>query len=137
MRRVLLCVLIASMAVGAASCGSDKKSSEAQTRTVHVDGSTDKFNGAFLLYFPKQVTVRPGDTVDFAETWTGEPHTVTMGTLVDSAIKDIDAIPPDQRQNAQPPASYAKLPSLLPPDGDFNQNAAQPCFLPTGDPPPD
>src|SRR3954471_16011390 len=129
MRKVLLCVLAAAIAVGAAACGNNDKSA-AQTRTVHVDWNTDKFNGAFLLYFPKQVTVRPGDTVDFSETWTGEPHTVTMGALVDTAIKDIDAIPPDQRQNAQPPASYAKLPSLLPPDGDFNQNAAQPCFLP-------
>src|SRR3954452_11572258 len=130
MRKAILCVMVALLGVGAASCGNDKKSSEAQTRKVHVDWKTDKFNGAFLKYFPKQVTVRPGDTVDFEETWTGEPHTVTMGTLVDTAIKDVDAIPPDQRQNpnTQPPPSYAKLPTLLPEDGDFHQNAAQPCF---------
>jgi len=138
MRKVLLCVLAAAIAVGVAACGSNNKSSGAQSRTVQVDGTSDKFNSAFLEYFPKRVTVHPGDTVDFHENWTGEPHTVTMGTLVEAALKDVKAIPKDQQQSAPPPPSLAKLPTLLPQGpGDANQNGAQPCFLTTGEPPSD
>src|SRR3954468_10273505 len=98
MRRALLCVVVAVFSLGVAACGSSSKSSGAQSRTVQIDGTADKFNAAFLQYFPKRVTVHPGDTVDFHENWTGEPHTVTMGTLIDAALKAVDAVPPDQRQ---------------------------------------
>jgi plastocyanin len=129
MRRGLLCVFVAVLGLGVAACGSSKSSS-AQSRTVQVDGSTDKFNGSFLAYFPNTVTVRPGDTVSFHENWSGEPHTVTMGTLVDQVLKAADANP-----NAQPPVN---LPSLFTSTGeDFAQNAAQPCFLTSGQPPTD
>src|SRR5947209_17474157 len=128
MRRALLCVLVAVFSLGLAACGGSKSSS-AQSRTVQVDGTTDKFNASFLQYFPKRVTVHPGDTVDFHENWTGEPHTVTMGTLVESALKAADAAGP----NGQTPPELAKLPTLLPQGpGDVNQNAAQPCYLTTG-----
>jgi plastocyanin len=130
-------VVVAVLAVGASACGDDSSTSEAQTRTVHVDWTSDKMNAAFLLYFPKQVTVRPGDTIDFKAEWTGEPHTVTMGTMVDAGMKAVEAIPPDQRQG-EPPEAYAKLPTLISEDPiAFNQNAAQPCFLATGEPPSD
>jgi plastocyanin len=134
MRKAVLCVVVAALTVGAA-CGSSKSSSSAKTLKIQVDGTTDKFNGAFLKYFPNSVSARPGDTIDFAETWTGEPHTVTMGTLVETGLKAAQAAGP----NAQtPPPDYAKLPGLLPQGpGDFNQNAAQPCFLATGAPPTD
>src|ERR1700746_152046 len=58
----------------------------AQTYAVSVDNKTDQFNGAFLAYFPNALTVHPGDTVDFGETFSGEPHSVTFGTLVDSGL---------------------------------------------------
>src|SRR4051794_10957529 len=133
MRRALLCVVVAVFSVGVAACGSSKSSS-AQTRKVQVDGTSDKFNAAFLQYFPKRVTVHPGDTVDFHENWTGEPHTVTMGTLVESALKAAQGANP----NGPPPPELQKLPTLLPEGpGDANQNAAQPCFLTTGEPPSD
>jgi plastocyanin len=137
MRRSILCVMVAVLGLGTVACGSSS-SSGAQTRTVQVDNTTDKFNGAFLQYFPKAVTVHPGDTVDFHENWTGEPHTVTMGGLVDTALKAVDAIPPDERQSAPPPPALQKLPTLLPQGpGDANQNGAQPCYLSTGEPPTD
>src|SRR5207302_6402951 len=82
MRRALLCGVVAVLSMGAVACGSS--SSGGATRAVQVDGTTDKYNGAFLAYFPKQVMVHPGDTVDFHENWKGEPHTVTMGTLVEA-----------------------------------------------------
>jgi plastocyanin len=121
--------------MGAVACGSS--SSGGATRAVQVDGTTDKYNGAFLAYFPKQVTVHPGDTVDFHENWTGEPHTVTMGTLVEDGLKAIQAAGPAAQQGPPPPA-FAKLPTLFPQGpGDAHQNAAQPCFLTTGAPPTD
>jgi plastocyanin len=126
MRRTVFCVVVAVLALGAVACGSSNSSS-AQTRTVQVDGSTDKYNGDFLAYFPNSVTVRPGDTVSFHENWTGEPHTVTMGTLADQDLAAAAANP-----NAQPPVN---LPSLFGSSGDFAQNAAQPCFLASGQPP--
>src|SRR4029077_4474579 len=131
MRRALLCVFVAVLGMGVAACGSSKSSS-AQSRTVQVDGTTDKVNAAFLQYFPQRVTVHPGDTVDFHENWTGEPHTVTMGTLDESARKAAAAAGP----NGATPPELAKLPTLLPQGpGDVNQNAAQPCYLTTGEPP--
>lgn len=130
MRRALLCVVVAVFSLGVAACGGS--SSGAQSRTVQVDGTSDKFNAAFLQYFPKRVTVHPGDTVDFHENWTGEPHTVTMGTLVESALKAANAAGP----NGPTPPELQKLPTLLPEGpGDVNQNAAQPCYLTTGEPP--
>jgi len=96
---------------------------------VQVDGTSDKFNGDFLAYFPNSVTARPGDTVSFHENWTGEPHTVTMGTLVEQDLQAAKANP-----NAQPPV---QLPSLITGPGDFDQNAAQPCYLASGPPPAD
>src|SRR3982750_3865182 len=113
MRRALLCVVVAVLGMGTVACGSSK-SSGAATRTGQVDNTTDKFNAAFLQYFPKEVTVHPGDTVDFHENWTGEPHTVTMGTLVETGLKAVEAIPPAQRESAPAPPAFAKLPTLFP-----------------------
>jgi len=136
MRRALLCVLVAVFSLGLAACGGSKSSS-AQSRTVQVDGTTDKFNASFLQYFPQRVTVHPGDTVDFHENWTGEPHTVTMGTLAEAGLKAVKDAGPSA-QNGPPPPAFASLPTLLPQGpGDANQNAAQPCFLTTGAPPAD
>jgi plastocyanin len=138
----LLCVLVGS------ACGNDKKSSNKtanttaggqsstgpQTRTVSVDGKTDKYNGAFLAYFPNTVSVRPGDTVDFREVWSGEPHSVTMGQLVEKGLQAAKGA----SENGPPPPDLAVLPQMLPEGpGDANQGAAQPCFLETGSPPSD
>src|SRR3954451_853562 len=137
MRRALLCVVVAVFSLGVAACGSSSKSSGAQTRKVQVDGTSDKFNAAFLQYFPKRVTVHPGDTVDFHENWTGEPHTVTMGTLVETGLKAVKDAGPNA-QNGPPPPAFASLPTLFPEGpGAAHQNAAQPCFLASGSQPSD
>jgi len=136
MRRALLCVVVAVFSMGVAACGGSSSSS-AQSRTVQVDNTTDKFNGSFIQYFPKDVAVHPGDTVDFHENWSGEPHTVTMGTLVEAGLKAVQDAGP-AAQNGPPPPAFAQLPTLLPQGpGDAHQNAAQPCFLTTGAPPSD
>jgi plastocyanin len=137
-------ILLVGVAFIASACGKDNKKSSsksskaateaAATRTVNVDGQTDKFNSAFLAYFPNEVQVRPGDTVDFKEIWTGEPHSVTMGTLVEAGLSAAKAAPP----NGPPPPGFASLPVMLPEGpGDANQTAAQPCFLDSEKPPAD
>lgn len=67
---------------------------EAQTYTVNVDGKSDNFNLATLAYFPNQLSVHPGDTIEFKEIFTGEPHTVTFGKLVDAALTAVDKMAP-------------------------------------------
>lgn len=58
----------------------------AEERTIFVDFSHDEFNSFFLFNFPKKVDVHPGTTLVFKQTWTGEPHTVTGGTIVDESL---------------------------------------------------
>ena len=73
------------------ACGDDSGggSGSGENRTVLVDYNYDEFAGSFLTYFPRSVTVRPGDTVTFKQAWTGEPHNVAFGTLVDGFMRDV------------------------------------------------
>ncbi|MEX0874606.1 MAG: hypothetical protein WD646_08455 [Actinomycetota bacterium] len=57
-------------------------------RTVLVDFGHDSYASFFLFNFPKKIAVTPGMTLVFRQTWTGEPHTVTGGTLVDETLGD-------------------------------------------------
>ena len=143
MRR--LSVILASIVVVLTGCGGSTASSPgAATRTVQVDHKHDEFASAFLSYFPKNVTVRPGDTVRFRQTWTGEPHSVTMGTLVDEFFRvgvpaimkypsEADA-PPDLVKEVN--GMIEKLPFMMGEEG-VQQNGAQPCYLDSGEPPKD
>lgn len=136
--RGLACA-VAVMALVASGCaGSDP--SEPQSRTVLADYNHDEFAGSFLTYFPQIVTVRPGDTVDFKQAWTGEAHTVTMGTLVDKAVAPVrELIKRNEVPDEPPPEileALAPLPEFLDEDG-VNQVAGQPCYLEQGLPPTD
>lgn len=91
-------------------------------RYVDVDGRTNRFNSSFLAYFPDQLTVRPGDAVVFRSVWTGEPHTVTMGSLVDRALTLRDVTLPRWTLG-----SSHRLPA----------NVGRPCYLGSGAPPAD
>lgn len=59
---------------------------------VRVDHRNDEFGSYFWRYFPATIAVHPGQTVTFQQEWTGEPHTVTFGTLVDEAMRSVDAL---------------------------------------------
>lgn len=132
MRRGILIVVAATLLVGSA-CGGGGGTKAAETRTVQVDNKTDKYNGAFLAYFPNAVTVRQGDTVDFHSNWRGEAHTVTMGTTIEPILTAALKNP-----NGPPPPGADKLPDFFPQGpGDIHQNGAQPCYLATGAPPTD
>jgi plastocyanin len=129
MRRPGLFAVLVLMA--AAGCTSSKPSvtppsipapapSGPQTFTVSVDAASATIPLAADEYFPSELQVHPGDSLKFNEVWSGDPHTVTFGTLVDQA-----------------PTSTA-LPAVFPKPGrggDAVPSAAQPCFLDTGAPP--
>jgi len=136
-------VLVLVVLMGATACGKSKKSSSTATTagssgskvTVNVDGTSDAFKSAYTAFFPNEVTLHPGDTVDFKENWTGEPHTVTFGTLIDTGLAAADKAGPNATDE---PAELKKVPDILPKGpGDAVQTTAQPCFLATGDPPTD
>lgn len=134
--------LVAALAFIGAACGSSSKSGggdaattsttakAAAGTTVEVDGRAPDFTADFLAYFPKAVQAHPGETITFHNNFSGEPHTVTFGTLVDSALAAAAKADP----NGPPPPEVAKLPDLLPQGpGDANQTAAKECVVASGD----
>jgi plastocyanin len=139
-------VLVACAVLVTGSCAQQEKPTTApgeakttraasQTLTVAVDWNqgADKEPLFYLGYFPSTVTARPGDTVEFKQMWTGEPHSVTMGTLVD---KGLAAAP--KGPSGSPGPDYAALPVMIPEGpGDANQIAVNPCYLATGTLPKD
>lgn len=116
----------------AGACASAPRASESQTRTVRVDGSTRRFKASFLAYFPTRVEVRQGDTISFKEIWSGEPHTVTMGTLVETQLAAARALP----AGAPVPEGLPGLPRgrILPAPAKLVLSAAEPCYLESGSP---
>ncbi|MDQ4097516.1 MAG: hypothetical protein M3144_06575 [Actinomycetota bacterium] len=134
--------LFVAVAVLMMGCGSNGGTSSGRvTRSVRVDHNFDEFATSFLAYFPQEVDARPGDTVEFRQDWTGEGHSVTLGTLVDKAILPTREImrsgnipdrPPPEVEEALKP-----LPPMLNMDYTVNQAAAQPCYLDSGAPPTD
>lgn len=147
-------VLTVALLLGAACGGDDKAAPEAetpakeaevsgpQTFEVDIDGDSPDFNAAFYAYFPNQLTARPADTVKFdLPHFTGEPHTVTFGTLVDTAVDKLEQVGSSmtysERENLP---EMLKLTDVFPhrvgtAPPEPNQAAAQPCFLDTGEPP--
>ncbi len=118
---------ILCLALLAPACG-DGRATEAKSgaaiRWLDVDGRTNRFNSSFHAYFPDRVTVRPGDSVVFRSISTGEPHTVTMGTLVDRALARNTKAP-----RPRLPKWTLGSSSTLPP------NVGRPCYLSKGAPP--
>src|SRR5262245_24630427 len=121
------------------SSGSSKPASSGGSANlpVQVDGKPSGFTASFLAFFPSKLEAHAGDTIQFKLVDTGEPHTVTLGKLVDAGLAA-------QAKSKDPTGAevpeLAKLPTLIPndiadPKTDANQTAANPCFLDSGDPP--
>ncbi len=135
----LLLLLVPTLAGG---CGLPGAANEHE-RQVLVDYHFDQYAAVFAAYFPKQVSVHPGDTVVFKQSWTGEPHTVTMGTAVDEVYsviwKYLKDGPPFPEKPPDDPAAGAALNKLsaLPSaqsqsSSGFGQQGAQPCYVESG-----
>lgn len=112
-----------------------------------VDYSHDEFATQFIAYFPDTIQAHPGDTIAFRQTWTGEPHTVTLGTAVDEAIGvtqpliDEWGTTPEEQIPPEVMESFMAAESTLPPaadwesedwDGRMNQVVGQPCLVQDG-----
>ena len=111
-----------------------------QELTVTVDGRSDAFNGEFAAFFPREVAAHPGDTVRFAmPEFSGVPHTVTFGKLVDTALAKVRELGPTASLEAQEKVQ-GELTDVFPHEASAgppspNQSAGQPCFLDSGVPP--
>lgn len=134
MRRIgFVLILVALVAAG---CSDDKKTTaSATTVKVSVDNKAP-FAASFLAYFPNEVTVHPGDTVQFNSVFTGEPHSVSLGTLVDQGLSAADAQMNNPDFDPSTIPQLAAIPPMLPEGpGDANQVSAAPCYVDTGNPP--
>jgi plastocyanin len=139
MRRLRIAALVVALAaMGLGACSS----SGGNSRTIQVDYHSDDFAGSFLGFFPRTVTVKPGMTLKFHQTWTGEPHSVTLGRLLDDNVKPIrslinDIIAGKKEVPEEDPPEYHKdfwenqMPSLFTEGDALNQAAAKPCFVKT------
>jgi plastocyanin len=113
-------------------------------RTILVDYTHDEFSAGFGSNFPRRISVHPGAAVVFRQTWTGEPHTITGGTLADEMMEQVrpffDRIDRGRSIPEDPPPKLEKLMSTNAvwawetdeDDDSFNQTAAQPCYLARG-----
>ena len=156
-RRFVALAAVALLASGFAACGDDDDDDPVvggdETEdtggedgggevTVKIDGQADDFNMSAFAYFPDKVTVHPGDTVVYESVFTGEPHSITFGTLVGDAVEAFRSLTPEQLESGEPvpevDAAFAKLPAMLPEGpGDANQQSVNPCFVASGDVPTD
>ena len=147
-RKLTVLGVVVALLLGA--CGNDGGGSAAgdgdgDRRRVLVDYKHDQFAASFLSYFPKRVKVHAGDVVEFKQYWSGEPHSVTMGTAIDELGKPfwdiIDPlfageeveIPEEEPEGAE--EFFEKIPFLA--DEETLkpiQAAAQPCYLDEGTP---
>jgi plastocyanin len=129
-------VILVLGGAGGASAGSARQLVGSQTFTVNVDGHNPAANESFIAYYPNVVRVHPGDTIVFHQVGNGEPHTVTLGTLVDNVLSQFEQLKPAQR-NGPPPKSLlqadALVPQLLPQGpGDAIPSGANPCYVSSG-----
>jgi plastocyanin len=75
-------LVLAAIAAASMSCSGTEP-----PITVLVDYEHDEFATQFIRFIPDEVKAHPGDTIEFRQAWTGEPHTVTFGTLVDEVLE--------------------------------------------------
>jgi plastocyanin len=124
--------------------GSGSGSADGDRRRVLVDYKHDQFAASFLSFFPKRVKVHAGDTVEFRQFWSGEAHSVTMGTAIDELGKPFwDLIDPffagertlTEQDEPQADEFFEKIPFLADEETLTPiQAAAQPCYLDEGTP---
>lgn len=134
---VVAAITAALACTGFSACGGGGGSS----RTIQVDYQTDEFAGIFLGYYPRKLTVTPGMTVKFKQTWTGEPHSVTLGTLINKGYEPLRTLLDGYLSGRvptpeEPPKEYDEklwdetLPYMFGEDDGMNQTAALPCYAP-------
>ena len=91
----------------------------ANERSVFVDFSHDEFSSFMISNFPNEVSVTPGDSVVFKQVWTGEPHTVTGGTLVNELMEKASNFIPFFESFETLAATEADIPNPEAPTGSL------------------
>jgi len=132
-RKLKISVVAAALAfMGFAACSGG----DTDSLTIQVDYAHDEFAGSLFGFFPNQVTVNPGTTLKFRQTWTGEPHTVTLGTQVTELAKPFKELVDEVHKTGdvpEEPEGYQffeeGLPSFF--GATIGQAAAQPCYAKT------
>jgi plastocyanin len=132
--------MVAMGSAGAAvtAAAEHEAAAEPQTFNVTIDGQVDEFNASFFGYYPDHVTAHPGDTVVFTSVFTGEPHSITFGSIIQSVAEGFLALTPEQQSGEAPPppeldAAFAQIPPMLPEgEGDAIQTSVNACFVPEG-----
>ena len=109
--------------------------STAATYAVQIDGESPTYNAGFIAYFPNELTVHPGDTVQFKLVDRGEPHSVTFGSLIEQGLAAADKANQAEPGSGDRVPEMVSIPDIIPGPGDAVQAAAQPCYLATGGPP--
>jgi plastocyanin len=142
---IVVAVVLGACGNGGGGSASGPSNGGGASRRVLVDYKHDRFAASFFSFFPKRVKVHAGDTVEFRQYWSGEPHTVTMGTAIDELGKGFwDIIDPAfAGEDVEIPEGevegeaefFEKIPFLA--DEETLkpiQAAAQPCYLDEGTP---
>lgn len=136
-----LLVLLAGACSGSDDDGGGGGTATGQTLPIGVDAPAEGFGASWIHFFPHEVKAHPGDTVQFISHFTGEPHSVAFGSLVDEALDAFAQLDPDSQEDPPPEiqAVLDKVPFLFSdeggPDDLFVQAASQPCYLETAEPP--
>lgn len=90
---------------------------------------------AYLSFIPSKVVLHAGDDVKFEVRYTGEPHTVALGRLVDFAVGAVQRLGPQATLvEIEKLPQLRRLPSVFPfkvtdDSPRVNRSAAQRCFL--------
>src|SRR5947209_20629136 len=103
------------VALGAAACSSGSSSTAGAKRTVQVDAKTTGFVAVVNDFFPLNLEARPGDTIHFVAPHISEPHTVTLGSLVNAANQKLQQLGPNATVAQQEATTdMQKLPDVFP-----------------------
>ncbi len=146
-------VAIAVLLVAISACAQEGRPEAASDpedeRVIVVDHSYDDLVSYHWRFFPRSMKARAGDTLVFRRTFTGEPHTVVLGTLGADAMDAVEKIDfkyanVGDDSSAEEKAEVERLATEankeLPPFAEYPnvaQSAAQPCYLEAGGPPRD
>jgi plastocyanin len=140
------CIVALALVAGACGGGGDdgggpSASSEGEERTVLVDYHHDEFASAFLQYYPRDLKVHAGDTVHFKQAWSGEPHSVTMGKVVNDVFEVAPLVEEyDSAEDARAGGLaediiqraidvFSKLPGMTGDGFTIFQPGARPCYV--------
>ncbi len=98
-----------------------------------------RFSSVLVSFFPSLVPLHPGDAVNFEVRDSGEPHSVALGRLVDTAVTALAELPTTAGvKTIEDLPQMKKLPSVLPGSvlggAKVNGSAAERCFIDSGAP---